>query len=290
MSQAIDRRGRRVARGLAVALGLAAAFGCRVEPYLPGPDVVARLGEGEVRAAAFDRYLAANVGEQTGALPSDVLSRLFDQFVTEQLLLRLAEERGLAKGDARQTIDALLGAEAAPEPSAEEIARYYDEHAADFQRPERVRLRQILVEDRQEAERARRQLAAGEPFAAVAERVSRDARATAGGEQGELTRDDLPPAFADLIFALPDGGISQVVEADYGFLVFEVVAHRPAQALDRAQAEPEIRRQLARRRADETLSRLVADAQSRYAVQIYDRNLPFEYRGSFPIARPLEGR
>jgi parvulin-like peptidyl-prolyl isomerase len=202
----------------------------------------------------------------------------------------LAEERGLARSDPRQTIDALLGAEPAAEPTADEISRYFAEHGADFRRPERVRLRQILVEDRQEAERARRQLAAGEPFASVAERVSRDARATAGGEQGELTRDDLPPAFADLIFALPDGGISQVIEADYGCLVFQVVAHLPAQELALAQAEPEIRRQLVRRRADDALRRLVAEAQSRYAVQIYDRNLPFEYHGSFPIARPLEGR
>ena len=33
---------------------------------------------------------------------------------------------------------------------------------------------------------------------------------------------------------------------------------------------------------------LFADAQSRYTVAVYDRNLPFNYRGSFPTSRPHE--
>jgi hypothetical protein len=43
-------------------------------------------------------------------------------------------------------------------------------------------------------------------------------------------------------------------------------------------------------RADAALARLVADARSRYAVEVFDRNLPFAYRGSFPISRPYEKR
>ena len=54
---------------------------------------------------------------------------------------------------------------------------------------------------------------------------------------------------------------------------------------------PESRRVFLREAAaDDRLRGLFADAQSRYTVAVYDRNLPFNYRGSFPISRPHEER
>ncbi|HEX9671663.1 MAG TPA: hypothetical protein VGC93_19495, partial [Thermoanaerobaculia bacterium] len=78
--------------GGAILLLLAAACG-REEPI--GPDVVARIGGAEVRYAEFEQAVARTVGDDEGVLGSDVLSRLFDQFLDEELLARLAAERGL---------------------------------------------------------------------------------------------------------------------------------------------------------------------------------------------------
>jgi hypothetical protein len=247
---------------------------------------VARIGETEVRYAEFERYVRRDVGDTGGVLGSDVLSELFDQFMDERLLTRLAVDRHLvpaagAEASPRRAIDALLAAGLRREPGEAEVARYYQAHRQELARPERVRLRQILTQDRQAAEEARREVVAGAPFEAVARRLSRGPNAAAGGDQGELARGDLPPSFADLIFSLKPGEVSPVVPAEYGFHVFQVVGHQPAGVVPLAAARPEIAAKLRQQGADRLLRSLVQDARSHYNVKVYERNLPFGYEGSY---------
>ncbi len=269
-----------------------AAAGCRREVPLPSPDLVAKVGDHELKASAFDAYLERNLGESGGGMASDVLSRLFDQFVREEMLAKLARERGLIDKTvpSADAVEPLMGSTPFPEPAAAEISAYFAAHAAEFARPARVHLRQILVDDRLAAERARRELVAGLAFEAVLAKVSVPGSPPAGGDQGVLARDELPPAFADLIFKLEVGKVSEVVAADYGFHLFEVVERWPAENPALEEVTPEIRRRLREAAADDRLRGLFADAQSRYTVAVYDRNLPFNYRGSFPISRPHEER
>lgn len=115
----------------------------------------------------------------------------------------------------------------------------------------------------------------------MARRLSRDPSAATGGYQGELSRDNLPPAFADVIFSLQPGEVSKVVAADYGFHVFEVLEHVPAGAVPLAEARDEIRERLRQERADRLLADLVKDGRSQYNVVVHRRNLPFNYKGSY---------
>ncbi len=281
---------RRAFVGAAIA-GLAlAAAGCRQEAALPSPDLVAKIGDRALKSAAFDAYLERNLGESGGGLASEVLSRLFDQFVREEMLAMLAREKGLIDetAPAADAVEPLLAENPAPEPTSSEIAAYFAAHAAELARPARVHLRQILVDDRLVAERARRELIGGLAFDAVLAKVSVPGSPPAGGDQGILARDELPPAFADLIFRLEVGKVSEVVAADYGFHLFEVVERWPAESPAPEEVAPEIRRRLRETAADARLKALFADAQSRYTVTVYDRNLPFNYRGSLPISRPHE--
>ncbi len=278
---------------LGVCLGLIAPIACRRTPP-PAPDAVARIEGEEFRYPHFRAYVAQVAGDSEGLLASDVLTALFDQFLDERLLERLAAERKLTSfeadpgapstestgGRGRRGIDALLAVEV-EEPTGQEIAAYYRSHGAEFARPERVRLRQVLVERRSEAERALGDLAAGADFAQVARKYSRDPSAERGGDQGELAASDLPAAFAEVIFRLQPGEVSPVVPADYGFHIFQVTARYSTEVMPLARARPEIRRRLRRERADLRLVELVAEARARYNVEIYARNLPFEYRGAY---------
>jgi hypothetical protein len=270
---------------------------CRPGPP-PAPDVVARIGETEVRYSEFESYLARTAGDGETVLASDVLSQIFDQFLDEELLVRRAVDRGLVRsagsgsgaagaGARRRAIDALLRADLKAQPSEQEIAAYYQAHPEEFARPERVRLRQILTEDRATAEKALREIAAGADFGAVSARLSRAPGSTSGGtdgDQGELSRQDLPPAFADIIFALQPGEVSRLVPADYGFHIFQVVSRSPAEVVPLTAARAEIAERLREQRADQILAELVRDARRRYNVELYERNLPFEYRGSYSHA------
>jgi peptidyl-prolyl cis-trans isomerase C len=277
---------RAAASRLGPTLGFALlAVACQ-RPAAPPPDAVAKIGETAVRYAEFERYVRRDVGDTGGVLGSDVLSELFDQFMEERLLTRLAVDRHLvpaASADAspRRAIDALLAAGLRQEPDAAEVARYYQAHRRELERPERVRLRQILTQDRKAAEEARREVVAGAPFDAVARRLSRGPNAATGGDQGELARGDLPPSFADLIFALKPGEVSPVVPAEYGFHLFQVVDHLPAEVVPLEAAGPEIAAKLRQERADQLLRSLVQEARSHYNVKVYERNLPFGYEGSY---------
>jgi parvulin-like peptidyl-prolyl isomerase len=258
---------------------------CQPSTPPPAPDAIARIGDAEVRYSEFESYLDRTVGDG-GVLGSDVLSELFDQFLDERLLTRLAVDRKLVRqaGGAagpRRAIDALLQHDLKREPGAAEVAGYYQAHRGEFSRPERVRVRQILTEDRSTAERALREIAAGAAFSEVARRLSRDPSAAGGGDQGELSRADLPPAFADVIFALQPGEVSGLVPAEYGFHIFQVTERQAAAVVPLAQARGEIAAKLRQQHADRLVRSLVQQARTRYNVVVYERNLPFGYAGSY---------
>ncbi len=263
-------------------LGLAA---CRQEPP-PAPDIVAKVGKSVIRYTEFERYLSRSVGDPDTVLPSAVLSQLFDQFLDELLLDRLARDRKLplpaggAPGG-RKALDALLQSSGGAEPSEDEVRGYYSSHRTELTRPERVRLRQILVDDAKSAEAAVRELKRGADFAEVARRLSRDPSAEAGGYQGELAQADLPPSFAGVIFALAPGQVSRPVAADYGFHIFQVTERLPAGVVPFEAARAEIAGRLRQERGDQLLQSLVKEARGRYHTEVYERNLPFGYEGAY---------
>jgi parvulin-like peptidyl-prolyl isomerase len=139
------------------------------------------------------------------------------------------------------------------------------------------------------AERVRQELVAGADPDEAAEAAAAEPGG-GGGQRGVFGRDDLPPAFAATVFDLPEGGVSDVVEADYGFHLFLVERRLPASAPSLEEAAPEIVERLRSEATDRALRGLVAEAASRYAVEVFDRNLPFAYRGSHPVSRPYENR
>jgi parvulin-like peptidyl-prolyl isomerase len=268
---------------LAAALAPAGPLACRPEATAPASDAVARIGGEDLSYPDFAGYVERQLGERGSALGSEVLSGLFDRFLDERLLAALAQERGLAPAGAepRHAVERLLEAEADPGPTAGEVAAHYEAHRGEFRRPERVRLRQALFEDRPSAERARAEIAGGDAFADAARRHAREPGGVPGGLQAELARDELPTAFTDTIFRLRPGEVSAVIEAEYGFHLFQVVERLPAAEVPLAEARAEIARRLTRERGDARLAELVAEARGRYNVTVLERNLPFNYQGRY---------
>lgn len=279
---------------LATLAALLVLASCQGDPPTGG-DVLVKLDGEELSYAELESYVDRNVdrsgsGEEEGAaerreasLESAVLSRLFDQFLEERLILRLAHERGLEKSQTSQraAVDFLIAAAGVQAIDESEIAAYYDSHRAEFQRPVQVRLRQILVRDAKIAGEAREAILAGEDFAVVAARTSEEPQAARGGDQGLLGRDDLPPAFAEIIFNLDPGEVSDIVAADYGYHLFQVVERHPAQLVSLAAARAQIEEKLLRQHADVLISELVKTAKERYHVEVFRNHFPFEYQGAY---------
>jgi len=225
------RKTRRFAAVVLLAAGCGLAVGCG--RHAVGTGVVATIDGEELPYAEFETYLRDNVDTSDLPLGEAVLGQLFDQYLDERLLVRLAHERGLArdddvKVDHRAAVAYLLRRSHPDPPTEAAVAAYYEAHRQDFRRQESVRLRQILVHDPEAAEAAFRALRQGEDFNQVAARFSQVPMAQLGDEGGRLTRDDLPVAFADAIFELEPGQISEILPAEYGFHIFQVVERFPA--------------------------------------------------------------
>ena len=251
--------------------------------------VVARIGNQDFRYEDFRGYVEESTDGEAARFGSAALSRLFERFVDDQLLLRLARDRGLVDGESTVHEAAMRLLEASPAAvSLPEIERYYADHRSDFARPTRVRLRQILVQDRATAELALAELEAGVDFGEVARLRSNGPSASSGGLQGELAREDLPPALAEVVFGLDEGEWSELLEADYGFRLFEVERFLPEGNLTLAEAAPRIRGLLEEARGEELVRAAAAEARQEYNLRVAVERLPFEYDGA--LAEPAAGR
>lgn len=273
-----DGRRGRVAWALVPALALhLLVVGCG-GPRLAPADAAARVGDRIIPYAEFEAYVSAQVGLDT-ASSSLVLSGLLDQYLDEALLRRMALDEGRVEEGAAgwEVVDALVVERQPPPVSEQEIAAFYRVHRASFERPERVLLNQVLAERSEIAERVARRMIAGDDFAALS-------AAFIDGvviNQSEITREDLPVAFVDRIFALDDGEISEVIDADYGYHVFQVVARLPAEVASLDEARPRIVEALGRQGRRRALESLVEEARGRYNVEVFGRNLPFNYEGQY---------
>lgn len=246
----------------------------------PAADVAAVLADKELPYAEFEVYLAENAIADAPSLDGAVLSSLFDQFLEELLLTRLAADEGFDTEAARVAVRRLIS-EAAGEVEAGEAEAYYRANPDRFRQAEAVRLRQVLVEERALAEQALRELADGAAFEDVARRLSQGPRAEVGGDQGMLMRGDLPPEIADRIFALEQGRPSEIIEVAYGFHIFEVAERFPETTATFDAAYQDIVEVLQEERRVRASRELLQQAVKRYNVEVFERNLPFRYQGKY---------
>ena len=244
--------------------------------------VVLRIGGEQRTYEDFDRYVQSILRVDASQSSSEVLSRLFERFVDDELLLRWVRDRGLADEAAtsHEAAAALL-ASSPPEISSADVERYYAEHREDYRRPVRARLRQVLVEDRASAEQALAELDAGVDFAEVARNRSIGPSAPDGGLQGELAREDLPAALAEVVFALEEGEWSDLLEADYGFRIFQVERFLPEETLPLEAAAPSIRPRLVAERSEALIRHALEEARREYNPRVAVSRLPFEYGGRY---------
>lgn len=273
---------------VAAGLALLPALACR--PRAIGTDVVVTVEGDEIHYSEFESYLRESVDSSDLPLGRTVLDQLFDQFLDERLLVRLAMDRGLPGGepadgtariDQHFAITFLLRQEPAPRLSEAELLAHYDAHREEYQRPASVRLHQILVQERPQAVAVIEALDRGEDFAEVAARFSQVPIRPLGDEEGRLAREDLPEAFADLIFELEPGTISGIIDADYGFHIFEIVERLPASDVPFDEVAGKIRQVLERRSRDALVVSFVEESRRRYNVRIHLSNFPFDYRGFY---------
>ncbi len=233
-----------------------------------------------------------------------------EQFATEQVLLQEATARGLepsdeevdtqvaqARENAGENYEALLAESGfADEAALRELIResvtlqnivaelqaevqggdqavtdFYETNQAQFESPEEVCARHILVEDEATADELLTRIEGGAPFAQVAENNSTDpGSAQNGGDLGCLARGATVPPFDEAAFAADVGETVGPVQSDFGYHIIRVYDRNPAGTVPLDEVRPQIEQQLSSEGLSEEVEALVAAS----GVQIFPENLP----------------
>ena len=145
--------------------------------------------------------------------------------------------------------------------SKDEIQKYYDEHKAEFMRPEQVALRSIEVntagkdeadvaELRKKAETARKRIMDGEDFGEIAKRYSDGSTAKQGSYLGEYKRGELSKELEETVFKMKRNDLTEVMETKQGFLIMQVLEHYDEGEQSLAKVENEIEGKLYNQRLE----------------------------------------
>ncbi len=151
--------------------------------------------------------------------------------------------------------------------SGAEVRKYYQDNPLQFERPEQVRVRQIVVSTEAEARQALEQLQANPDFAALAREKSTAPEAEKGGDLGYFARGDMPAEF-NVVFSLPKGGVSGIVKSPYGFHLFKLENKRPAGLLSFEEAAPAIREKLTHEKQDRLYQQWLKELRSRTKFEV----------------------
>lgn len=153
------------------------------------------------------------------------------------------------------------------------LKEYFNVHSEKFRWPERVRARQIMVEDEAKAEKIRKKLLGKEDFAKIAKESSQSPDAVEGGDLGYFSRGQMPPEFENVVFELKVGQVSEVVRSIYGFHIFKVIAKEKPRAMKFEDARNRIRDILLTKNREEEFKNWITEIKKGLIIEVYAESL-----------------
>jgi peptidyl-prolyl cis-trans isomerase SurA len=132
-----------------------------------------------------------------------------------------------------------------------DAVKYYNDHKADFEQQESVKLSEILIPTataddaavaaaKAKADDVSAKLKAGGKFDELAKLNSSGPTAADGGDLGEFKRGALAPALEEKTFVLPSGGVTEPIRTRQGYVILKVDTHTPGGVQPLADVEEQV--------------------------------------------------
>ncbi len=220
----------------------------------PGDVAAARIGGDVVWVSDVRREAAAQglIAEGEALDPaSEPFRRTLDQVIDQRLLAHEAQRLGLDKDPVvRRRLEAarekLLGdvlvdsvVDKAVNDSA--VRALYQEQQRVARAGVEIRARQIVAATETDAEAAKKLLASGASFEALAMQRSIDAATRFnGGDLGYFTPDAMPEAYGAALKAAKVGDLLGPIKTDAGYVLLKVEDRRPEKPITLDAARPQI--------------------------------------------------
>jgi peptidyl-prolyl cis-trans isomerase C len=168
--------------------------------------------------------------------------------------------------------------------SDEECRESYSNRNEYFNHPEKITASHILISHkeskgitgyltRQEAKEMTeyiRKLVTPENFSILARRFSKDKTGSSGGDLGDIYRGQTIPAFEKAAFNVETGGISDVVETDFGYHIIYVAGRQEARAITFEEARDSINKDLKEEHLKSELQSYSEELQKKANIKKYN--------------------
>jgi len=266
-------------------------------------DVVARINGQVLSGKDFESYVGFVQGELSDDPTPAPRKELFQEFLTNQLLLQEAKRKGVTVGEEELkqlavtwgpkdapiensfpdylyqylVVQKLLRQEALKSVSvtAQEIQNYFAAHSEEFRSGDQARVLEILTPTREEAVELRERLKDGDvnSFKEAARLHSLGVTAESGGDLGIFHRGELPEEFDRVVFRLRPGEISEPFQSSSGFHLFaleEWISDHPKRLYE---VQEEIFEILTARKEREAVDKYVAGLVKNARIEITDPSL-----------------
>lgn len=231
---------------------------------------------------AFERILKQNnLTEEQAAQILKEQGRTLESFKKE---LRQAVELNIKTERLR---DAVVGP---IEPTDQELSAYLEEHRDEYDTPEQVHARHILIrvpenaseteiaQAKKQIEDIKKEIENGADFAELAKKYSQDSgSAPNGGDLGFFQRGQMVQEFEDAAFALEPGQVSEPVRTQFGFHLIKVEEKKPAQHPELAQIRDRVLKDYVEAERDRRFNEFYNDLKARAKIVIADPVLRIFY-------------
>lgn len=216
-----------------------------------------REQEKDVLRDLIDQRLLVQKGKDLGINPdTEVVKRLDEMrkqmgLATMEELEKAAEQRGVSYEEVKDNIrtglitQKVIGQEVGGkiQITQEEARQFYQDHLKELERPERIRLSEILVSTQnpdspnavadaatlaaaeQKARELREEIRKGASFEDVARKSSSGGSAAEGGDLGYFERGKLAKELEDKTFGMQVNEVSDVIRTKQGFILLKVTEH-----------------------------------------------------------------
>ena len=148
-----------------------------------------------------------------------------------------------------------------------EAQQYYEDHRSEFQLKERVKARQIVVADGEEALQILKRLKKGENFEKLAFEKSLGPEKVNGGDLGTFSSGERPPEF-DQVFFLEAGATSDVIKSPYGYHIFKVEEKISPRQIPFEEAKTRILKDLSKKKGEEEYQKWFQGLREKAKVEI----------------------
>jgi peptidyl-prolyl cis-trans isomerase SurA len=233
---------------------------------------------------------ARELGIQVAAQEVDtaIAGILAENHFSDEVLDRLIRERGMSREEFRADIQSQIRHQklvrqeigARITVSDEEIAAYYTEHRQEWRRPEKIRIRHLLVplpatpspaeveEARARAAALRARAAGGADFANLVRAETPGSAPGVDPISGEIVRGELFPALEEAAFALPVGGVSEPVRGPAGFHLVQLAEQTPAYEPSLEEMRANIERKIVERKTRERFDAWLQQLRGSATIEI----------------------